>query len=111
MADVVRLTEDVLRSYSMLVTVNNRFVVGISVGMVLSLEGVELGVGHNVGAGSVFYSVNLTGDTVGVGILHEEFLLGLAQQEVIPIADGVVLVVGLVVDDNLLALFELHTGS
>ena len=74
-AYVVRQAEDVVVGDGVPVGIEDVFAVGIGVGMALTLEGVELSVGHDVCTGSIFFTVNLTGDAVGVGLLYEQGFL------------------------------------
>ena len=106
MADVVRLTEDIVIIHILVIGILDGLIVGIGIGMSCFLVSNELCVGHDVGAGNIFHTVNLTRDAVRIGLLHEQFLFIAAQQIPIPVTDGVVLVVGLAVDDHLLAIAQ-----
>ena len=111
MGDGVGLTEDVCSVGGCLVGLQDGRAdrVGISMGAALVVG--KLGVGHDVGTGVVMDAVNLTGYAIDESLLHEQLFLGLTEQIPVPVADGVIAVVGFVVDNHLLAVFELHTGG
>ena len=114
MADVVRLTEDIIVTNYLVISILDGLVISIGIFMFcLSFRGRDLVsgklcVGHDVGAGGIFCAVNLTGNAVRIGLLHKQFLFILAQQIPIPVADGVVLVVCLAIDNHLLAIAQFY---
>ena len=107
-ADVVRLAEDVVIIYFLVIGILDGLIVSIGIGMSCTLVSNELRIGHDVGACSIFHTVYLTGNTVRIGLLYEQILFIVAQQIPIPVADGVVLVVCLAIDNHLLAIAQFY---
>ena len=107
----VRGTEDVPVVGIILVGILYGFAFGVGVGMRGTCQIRVLIFSQDVGAGLVILAVDVTSDAVHVGVLYEELLLRSTQQVPVPVADGVVLVIFLVVDDHLLSVAELHAGS
>ena len=108
-AGVVRLAEDVILTGRILVAIENHIAFSVSVGV--RAIALILCVGHHKRARLVQRAaVDAHRDTVGIGLLYEQLLLCIGQQVPVPIVDGIVRIVGLVVDDHLLAALQLHAG-
>ena len=107
---VVRLAEDIVVVSISLVGLLDGLIVIILIGVRGGLIGCKVLIAHDVGACLIFHTVYLTGDAVRVGLLYKQLSLCSRQQIPVPIADWVVCVVCLVVDDHLLAVLQLHVG-
>ena len=112
MTDVVRRAEDIVVVSINLVSRLYGIAFGIVISMRACLVGSKLCIGHNFCASLVFHTIAIIiGDAVRIGLCDKQAFLRLAQHIPIPIADRIVLVVGLVVDNHLLAVSQFHVRS
>ena len=118
MADVVRLTEDIAVASQVVIGILDGLAISIFIGMTthFSLVSSELCISHDIGARSInlrfailLFIIDVHCHAVHVGLSYEQFLLIAAQQIPIPIADGVVFVVSLTIDNHLLAIAQRFT--